>query len=200
MVIRLLLHPIIGPALAVVCVLLSPGILSVTYPPKYKWLILLIVGMMTLIIPLLVILLLRWMNALYSTASNTGMRNYNLLVVIVSYFFAWRFLTQTGVNSLVTGIMLGYIVIVVFCILINLWTEVSLSCASMAGVLGFLTALQILHIIASPGILIATIFLTGLTGTASIIGAQSSRRAVVAGIITGFLPATLVLLFFNGMV
>ncbi len=200
-VISILLHPIVIPSLFILYILFAPGIISLVIPVKYKWLLTTLIFIMTIIIPLIIIMGLRWLNIIGGEGIPEKLsRSYSYIIVMICYFFAWRMLIYMGFNNEITFSMLTVITILFIAIIINMGWNISTHGAGWGCFSGIIAALTGLGITSGMAFLLVSIPAFGIAGTSQIILHKNTPSQVYAGYAVGFTIAFIMIIFFNGMV
>lgn len=200
-IITTLLHPFAIPIYAMAYLLFSPGILASVLPYSSKWLLIAMIAVLTSVIPIIMVMILRWFKLLTTISSDNKMeKSYAYLITLISYFFAYKLMIKLGLSSAMTILILGGVIILIGLLVINLFCEISEYGAGLGALIGavfvlFYTGISTNWIFILPSILVA-----GVGATALLILKKNKPSHIYGGMALGFLIITGVFLFFSEMV
>lgn len=188
-VISLLFTPFYLPLLGV-GVLFTFSYMS-TLPTLYKWRVLLIVYLFTILLPTLMILAYR--KVMGWTRIEIGQKRRRIVPYcfsMLSYFACIEVMDSLNIFYFIRCIIFSALLIQISCVLINMVWKISTHMAAIGGVAGGLLAFTHLFIYNPIWWLCIVLFLSGMLGSARMILRQHTLPQVVAGFGVGFACAS----------
>jgi len=195
------LHPFLIPIYAMAYLLFSPGLLSSALPYSSKWLLMAMIAVFTSIIPIIMVMILRWFKLLTTISSDKRMeKSYAFLITLISYFFAYKMMMKLGLSSAMTILILGGMLIILGLLIINLFWEISAYGTGFGALIGTVFILFHIGISTDWVFLLPSILIGGIGATALLILQKNKPSHIVGGMAFGFLIITGVFLLFSEMV
>lgn len=160
----------------------------------YKFLILLMVYLFTLLLPTILIhfyrLYLGWKPM---DLGHKERRMIPYLISIVCYFCCFYIMEYRNVPRCITIILVAALVIQMLCALVNIWWKISTHSAAIGGVTGALLAFAQIFTFNPTWWLCLVLILAGMVGTSRMILRQHSLSQVMVGFGIGFLSAYIII-------
>lgn len=188
-VISLLFTPFYLPLLGV-GVLFTFSYMS-ALPTFYKWKVLLIVYLFTILFPTLMILAYR--KVMGWTRTELGQKRRRIVPYcfsMVSYFACMEIMETQNIFYFIRCIIFSALLVQITCVLINMVWKISTHMAAVGGVAGGILAFTHLFIYNPIWWLCIVLLLSGLLGSARMILRQHTLPQVVAGFGVGFICAS----------
>lgn len=164
-------------------------------PISYKLLILSIVFAFTVMLPVLLIRLYRYVQGW--TMFDLGKKERRMVPYVISimcYFTCVYVMGQMHVPHFMGSILTGALAIQILCAMVNAWWKISTHMAAIGGVAGALLGFAEIFNFNPVWWLCLVFIVAGLLGTARMILRQHSLSQVVAGFLLGVIVATLAIL------
>lgn len=163
-------------------------------PLGYKLIVLGIVYGFTILLPTLSIYIFQKMNKLSPAEMAQRKRRFvPLLLTIISYIFCLLMMNRLHIPWYMTGIILAALLMLVICVVVNLWWKLSEHMAGAGAVLGGLVAFSALFGYNPVWWLCLFIFVAGIVGSARITLGHHTPGEVLGGFAVGLLCSLLVL-------
>ncbi|MCC7502225.1 MAG: hypothetical protein IT229_06830 [Flavobacteriales bacterium] len=184
----ILLHPLLMPVITLgVAFRLDPH-LSYFIEPRSQLIILLMVGVMTVVFPLMSIALL-WRSELVS-GPTLPLREERTAPYVMTLFYhamAYYLLRRNELDPVTFSLMIGGMVALLATLLINLQWKISAHMVGIGGLLGALTSLLLQHGTIVPLELAPFILVAGALGTARLLVSDHTPAQIYVGGAVGFL-------------
>lgn len=163
-------------------------------PLNYKLLVLGVVYCFTILLPTLSIFIFQKINKLSPEEMVQRKRRFvPFLLTIASYLFCLLMMNRLHIPWYMTGIILAALLMLIVCVVVNLWWKLSEHTAGAGAVLGGLVAFSALFGYNPVWWLCVFILVAGLLGTARIILGHHTPGEVLGGFAVGLLCSLLVL-------
>ncbi|MEG1616710.1 MAG: hypothetical protein RR202_06205 [Bacteroidales bacterium] len=189
------LHPLLMPLYGTF-ILIHYSYLDV-YPASVKRVILYIVGLFTLVIPLVGIVLLKALRLIEHVSLNRREdRKLPYLITLASYFACGYLLYKLNLPPWVVGFVAGGLLSLIVASIITIWWKISAHMTGMGGFLGAMVFLFHYMNLMPLWLLLTAILLTGLLGTSRIELNRHTFGQVLAGTFNGFVCVYLTMLLF----
>ncbi len=189
------LHPLLMPLYGTF-ILIHYSYLDV-YPASVKRVILYIVGLFTLVIPLVGIVLLKALKLIEHVSLNRREdRKLPYLITLASYFACGYLLYKLNLPPWVVGFVAGGLLSLIVASVITIWWKISAHMTGMGGFLGAMVFLFHYMNLMPLWLLLTAILLTGLLGTSRIELNRHTFGQVLAGTFNGFVCVYLTMLLF----
>lgn len=189
------LHPLLMPLYGTF-ILIHYSYLDV-YPASVKRVILYIVGLFTLVIPLVGIVLLKALRLIEHVSLNRREdRKLPYLITLASYFACGYLLYKLNLPPWVVGFVAGGLLSLIVASVITIWWKISAHMTGMGGFLGAMVFLFHYMNLMPLWLLLTAILLTGLLGTSRIELNRHTFGQVLAGTFNGFVCVYLTMLLF----
>ena len=160
------------------------------YLPSYKFLVLAVVYLFTILLPTLLIHLYRHYNGWTLLELGTRERRVVPYVIsILSYYCCLYVMNQMHVPYFMRSIVASALIIQIVCALINIWWKISTHTAAIGGVAGALFVFSEVFRFNPTWWFCLVIVLAGMLGTSRMILRQHSLAQVVVGFLVGFVCA-----------
>lgn len=159
-------------------------------PWAYKFTVLTLVYLFTILIPTLLIHFYR--NYHGWTLIELGKKERRVvpyLLSIVSYFVCYYVMHRFNIPHFMSNILMAALIIQILCALINVWWKISTHTAAIGGVMGALQAFAVIFGFNPIGWLCLVLILAGMVGTSRMILRQHSLRQVCYGFLLGLVVA-----------
>lgn len=164
-------------------------------PIAYKFMVLLLVYVFTILLPTLLIHLYRrgrkW------TLFHLGKKERRMvpyIISIASYFICCYIMEMLHTPFFMISILMAALVIQIICAMINVWWKISTHSAAIGGVTGALMAYSNIFMFNPTLWLCLSVIVAGLVGSSRMILRQHSLSQVVVGFLTGAVMAYLVVI------
>jgi len=184
----ILLHPLLMPVLTLGLAFTLDPHLSYFIEPSSQLVILAMVGMMTVVFPLLSIALL-WRSGLVSGVT-LPLREERTAPYVMTLFYhgmAYYLLRRSELDPATFSLVIGGMVALLATLLINLRWKISAHMVGIGGLLGALSSLLVQHGTIAPLELAPFILVAGALGTARLLVSDHSPAQIYAGGAVGFL-------------
>lgn len=163
-------------------------------PTRYKLIVLGIVYCFTILMPTITIFLFRKINGFGAQELGQRKKRYvPILLTIISYVFCLLMMHKLNIPWYMTGIILASLVVLIFCIIVNLKWKLSEHMAGIGGIIGGLISFSVLFGYNPISWLCLFILIAGILGSARIILRHHSLGEVLCGFTVGLVCALLVL-------
>lgn len=163
-------------------------------PTRYKLIVLGIVYCFTILMPTITIFLFRKINGFGAQELSQRKKRYvPILLTIISYVFCLLMMHKLNIPWYMTGIILASLVVLIFCIIVNLKWKLSEHMAGIGGIIGGLISFSVLFGYNPISWLCLFILIAGILGSARIILRHHSLGEVLCGFTVGLVCALLVL-------
>lgn len=169
---------------------------------------LVMIFMYTFVIPLISVLIMLALNMISSVMMEDRMERIGpLLLVMVLYFWVcYNLMSRNMVPSIFAAFMIGVAVALALTFAVNVVDKISLHAVGMGGLVGMILVclavfgsrgMQVGGVTLSLGlVLIGTIVLAGLVGTARLALKAHDKQQVYMGYMVGFIPQILAYIFY----
>ncbi|MFN3555011.1 MAG: hypothetical protein ACK4VN_03500 [Bacteroidales bacterium] len=192
-------HPLLLPAMAMALLFAIPSYVSFSISTSGQRLIILIIFINTCVAPMLSIVFLKRMGLISSVLLDDRKdRIYPVMVSMIFYLFTWYLFRQANLPSLVQYFVIGATLLVLIGFAVTFYWKISIHMISMGGFTGFLISLSLLLKYDMPGLIISTILISGLLGSARIKLNAHNPPQVYAGYLTGVFVMLLLFLWLRG--
>lgn len=184
----ILLHPLLMPAITLGLAFTLDPHLSYFIEPRGQLIILAMVGIMTVVFPLLSITLL-WRSGLVSgpTLPRREERTAPYVMTLFYHGMAYYLLRRSDHDPATFALLTGGMVALLSTILINLSWKISAHMVGIGGLLGALSGLLLLHSTITPLELAPFIVVAGALGTARLLVSDHTSAQIHVGGAVGFL-------------
>ena len=184
----ILLHPLLMPVLTLGLAFTLDPHLSYFIEPRSQLVILAMVGMMTVVFPLLSIALL-WRSGLVSGVT-LPLREERTAPYVMTLFYhgmAYYLLRRSELDPATFSLVFGGMVALLATLLINLRWKISAHMVGIGGLLGALSSLLVQHGTIAPLELAPFILVAGALGTARLLVSDHTPAQIYVGGAVGFL-------------
>ena len=182
----LVFHPVLMPIAGTLLILFYSGLYITMLPARAKEIILLIVGVCTLLLPVLLLLFYRIHQRVSDLrVSERRERIMPLISTAVFYFMAYRVLHDLHTPYIIQKFVLASAVAVFLTSIISLSWKISLHGVGIGGITGMSAALSVVSAALLPCMLVA-IILSGIIGYARIKLNAHTPAQYYAGVLLGF--------------
>jgi hypothetical protein len=184
----ILLHPLLMPVLTLGLAFTLDPHLSYFIEPRSQLVILAMVGMMTVVFPLLSIALL-WRSGLVSGVT-LPLREERTAPYVMTLFYhgmAYYLLRRSELDPATFSLVIGGMVALLATLLINLRWKISAHMVGIGGLLGALSSLLVQHGTIAPLELAPFILVAGALGTARLLVSDHTPAQIYVGGAVGFL-------------
>lgn len=159
-------------------------------PWKYKFYLLIIFYLFTILFPTLLIRLYRrYQGWTLIELGNKERRMVPYLISIICYLCCYYIMALTHVPHFMGSILIAALVVQIACAMTNLKIKVSTHTAAIGGVAGALTAFSFIFRFNPVWWLCVVIVLAGIVGTSRMVLRQHSLHQVVLGFLLGLVCA-----------
>lgn len=166
-IISYLLHPLFVPVLMVYALFVLAPVNFAHVPQEIRWRWLAMVGINTLLLPLICVLLLKGLGFIESIQLRKPKdRIIPLIASMIFYFWAYQVAKGTDMPFVMKVLLLGNFWGIILVFLVSIFYKVSMHTAASGGILGIIIVLMIINPINMQLPLFAALLIAGLTGTA----------------------------------
>ncbi len=192
-------HPMIMPTLAVLILFAIPSYVSFSTPAMARRLIVGLVFINTCIAPFLVILLMKKTGLIKDFyLQDRNDRVYPIMVSVFFYLFTYYLFRQANLPSLLNYFVMGATLLVLLGFVITFYWKISMHMMSMGGFTGYLIAVSIILGYELHMLIVGSIMVSGLVGSARIRLNAHNQSQVYVGFITGILLMLLLFFYLRG--
>jgi len=162
-----LFHPILMPTLGLLIILNSGTYLSLL-DPAAKRAILFVMALGTLVFPLIMLPVLQYRNLVMKNgqADTKGEQLVPQIIILVLYIITFVYFKKLPLSQVIHAYVLSVTATLFLVTVVNLRFRVSIHAAALGGVTGLILVLIFLYDTPLQGLLILTLFASGLTGSA----------------------------------
>lgn len=187
-IISIILHPLLIPSYFFVIVFSLKSYVSLLIPMQAKALILSLVFITTFLFPLLLILIMKRRGVINSLQmEQKEERVYPFIVTIVFYFLAYYTLKKVQISEVYHLFLIGSTIMVVFSLLINFISKISIHMVGIGGLAGALIGISIRVNLDIVVLISVFLLLAGIIGFARLSLAAHKPIQIYAGFLFGFL-------------
>jgi hypothetical protein len=195
----MIFHPMILPSLAMIILLTIPSYVSFSIPAQARRLIVGLVFINTCVGPMLVILLMKRIGLISDIfLDSRSERLYPILVSVLFYLFTWYLFRQANIPSLLNHFIVGATSLVLIGLIVTNFWKISLHMMSMGGFTGYMIALSMILDYEMPMLIIGSILVSGMLGSARIKLNAHNPAQVYVGWITGIAIMLMVIFYLRG--
>ena len=192
-------HPMIMPTLAVLIVFSIPSYVSFSIPTSARRLITGLVFLNTCIAPFLVILVMKKTGLIKDFyLQDRNERVYPIMVSVFFYLFTYYLFRQAHLPSLLNYFVMGATLLVLLGFVITFYWKISLHMMSMGGFTGYLIAVSLILGYELHMLIIGSVLVSGLVGSARIKLNAHNPSQVYVGFVTGILLMLLLFFYLRG--
>lgn len=194
-ILSFIFHPALMPVVGTLFILFYSGLYITMLPIEIKRVILLIVGLCTLIMPLILLLFYRlqkWITNFY--ISERRERIIPLALTALFYYIAYRLLHNLHTPFIIQKFVLAAAIAVFLTSVISLSWKISIHGVGIGGLTGMLASLTLISPALLPVMLVA-ILLSGVVGYARIRLNAHTPAQYYAGTLLGFVTTFSVFFF-----
>ena len=184
----ILLHPLLMPVITLGLAFTLDPHLSYFIEPRSQLIILVMVGVMTVVFPLMSIALL-WRSGLVS-GPTLPIREERTAPYVMTLFYhgmAYYLLRRNELEPTTFSLVIGGMVALLATLLINLRWKISAHMVGIGGLIGALTSLLLQHGTIAPMELAPFILVAGALGTARLLVSDHTPAQIYVGGAVGFL-------------
>lgn len=194
-VISVVLHPMLVTTWALVILFNLQSFFVAGIPLKAKWMIGVLVFILTGLLPMLLTLLMSRLGIIKSLhMEQREERIWPFVITAMFYYLAYYLMKQLDLSPVFIIFMLGAFATVVVGLLVSFFWKISVHMIGMGGLLGAFTGLSLKLMIDMPLLIIVLIALSGFTGFARLKLQAHTPMQVLAGFLAGFGIFTLLFL------
>lgn len=187
-IISIILHPLLIPSYFFVIVFSLKSYVSLLIPMQAKALILSLVFITTFLFPLLLILIMKRRGVINSLQmEQKEERVYPFIVTIVFYFLAYYTLKKVQISEVYHLFLIGSTIMVVFSLLINFISKISIHMVGIGGLAGALIGISIRVNLDIVVLISVFLLLAGIIGFARLSLAAHKPIQIYSGFLFGFL-------------
>ena len=162
------------------------------YPPSYKFFVLAVVYLFTILLPTFLIhLYRRYQGWSLIELGNKERRVVPYVISILCYFICVYLMEQMHIPYFMRSIVASALIIQIVCALINVWWKISTHTAGIGGVAGALLVFSEVFRFNPVWWFCLVLGIAGVLGTSRMILRQHSLSQVVAGFLVGFVCAAI---------
>lgn len=185
-IISLLFHPVLMPSLGSYLMLFHDGYLSLLLTPQSRWMILLIVFVMTFLLPLVMMFMLKRLNIISSMRiEKREERNLPFLITGFSFYLTYMLIRSYHIPGYFSMFLLGATLMIVIAIGINRFWKISMHLMALGGLTGVLIAMAPYAFGLDPLFVYALVMIAGITGFARLRLQAHSPAQVYSGFSLG---------------
>jgi hypothetical protein len=191
-------HPLFMPSIAMIILFSIPSYVAFSVSAQAQRLIIVIIFINTCIAPLLAIFFLKRIGLISNVMLDERVdRIYPVLITVLFYLFTWYLFRQANLPSLMVYFIVSATILTLIGFVITFYWKISIHMMSVGGFTGFLIAVSMALRYDIPLLIIATILISGLLGTARIKLNAHNPPQVYAGYITGVLVMLSLFFYFR---
>ena len=185
-VISYLFHPLVMPTLGLL-LLLNSGTYISLLDPTAKRAILFVMALGTLIFPLIMLPILYYRH-LVSNLQNASREERLIpqLIILILYIVTFIYFARLPLSRVIQAYVLSVVVTLFVVLILNLRFKVCMHTAALGGMAGLIIALISLFETPLQGVLIFTLLVGGITGSARLAMGVHSSGEIYAGYLLGF--------------
>jgi hypothetical protein len=181
------LHPLLMPLLTLWLALELDAHLGYFLDDQARWLLLAMVGLMTVAFPLTSALLLRRAGLITSLEMpRRSERIAPYAMTLLYYGMTWYLLARSPLHPLALALFSGAVLALLMATLITLRWKVSAHMIGIGGCLGAVAALDLMHRLGAFLPLCLLVVVTGALGTARLLTSDHTPAQVYVGALLGF--------------
>ncbi len=196
--ISILFHPLLMPTYAILLLFNVDSHYLMVLPGDYQLMLLAFVFSFTFILPAISMFFLLKLKVVDSLEMNLSKERPIPLIIVALFFYAtYHLLRQVPVNTIFTVFMLGATLLVLFSLLINYLSKISIHMVALGGLLGTFIGFSFLLHQDIRIYMYLIILISGITGTARLSLDAHSPIQVYAGFGVGVLVMLGLFLFMN---
>lgn len=185
-IISIVTHPIFMLTWAMLIMFNQEAYFVMILPQKLRWSIILLTLGNTAILPAILI----WIMARQKLISSLHMplreeRTYPYIIFAIFYATTFYMMRNLGLPQVYYLFIAGGLAAIGVTLVINLFWKISIHMIGIGGLLGGFTALSFRMLIDAPLLILALIFVSGLTGFARLRSNSHSPAQVYVGFLTG---------------
>jgi len=194
--ISLTMHPMLVTTYALIILLSLQAYFVVAIPSKVKWMMVVLVFILTGLLPMLLALLMARLGIIKSLhLEQREERIWPFIITAIFYYLAFYLLRQLDLSPVFMVFMLGAFVTVVVGLLVTFFWKISVHMIGMGGMVGAFTGLSLKMMIDIPLVIMVLIMLSGLTGFARLKLQAHTPMQVLGGFLSGFVIFTFLFLY-----
>jgi hypothetical protein len=179
-------HPTLMPLIGVYLLLSYTHLVLIPYEGKIA--IFRIVGMSTLVFPLIVLPFLFYQKLITNiTVSERNERLLPFALAIMFYFFGYYILKRLGAPELIQHFILSSFICVLLAGIINFKWKISLHMIGVGGLIGLISSMSYLYQVGTEFMLMASILMAGISGSARLYLQEHNQTQIYAGFLIGFI-------------
>ncbi len=188
-------HPLFLPSFAIFILFSIPSYISFSVSAQAQRLIIIIVFINTCVAPLLAIFFLKRIGLISNIMlDDRADRIYPVLITIFFYLFTWYLFRQANLPSLMIYFIVSGTILTLIGFVITFYWKISIHMISMGGFTGFLIAVSLALRYDIPLLIVISILISGLLGTARIKLNAHNPPQVYAGYLLGV--SVMLIMFF----
>ena len=185
--ISFILHPMLLSTYALVILFNLQVYFTVAIPLNAKWMIAILVFIITGLLPILLAVLMSKLGIIRSLhMSEREERIWPFITTALLYYLAYYLLNQLDLSPVFVRFMLGAFLAVAVGLVVSFFWKISIHMIGMGGLVGAFTGLSLRLMIDMPLLIVILILLSGLTGFARLKLSAHHPLQVLAGFIAGF--------------
>lgn len=195
-VISYLFHPLLMPSLGLL-ILLNSGTYISLLDPAAKRAILFVMALGTLLFPLIMVPVLYY-RTLITNMQNSSReeRMIPMLIIFILYIITFIYFIRLPLNKIIHSYALSIALSLFFLLLISFRIKLSSHMTGLGGITGLIIALILLYGTPLLGILLLTLFASGLTGSAQLGLGEHRSVEIYCGYLLGFAVVLATLLLY----
>lgn len=189
-----ILHPLLMPTIGLLFIF-SASTSIIILPYEAKRIILIIVGINTLVLPLLMIPLFYRLNIIKSI-DMTGHREriVPLAFTLIPYIFSFYFLYKLPIIQEIPMFLLGATITILVTLIISIWWKVSIHMVGIGGMVGLFFALSLRFYVDVIWLLAIFVILSGVVAWARLTLNAHKPSQVYIGFLIGLLTIALTII------
>ncbi|MBL7904379.1 MAG: hypothetical protein JNL22_05100 [Bacteroidales bacterium] len=185
-IISWIFHPLLMPTYALLLVFSNDNFFVLLLPQKLKLILTAIIFTNTLLLPLIFIWMMKRRGIIQSYhMPERADRTFPFLVTGLFYMATWYMINNLNLPGVYSMFLLGGTILIVICLVINLFWKISIHTAGTGGLTGGFIALNYLMVVNSPLVILMLIFISGLVGFARLKSDTHNPSQVYAGFVVG---------------
>jgi len=191
-----LFHPLLMPTLGLL-ILLNSGTYISLLEPAAKRAILFVMALGTLLFPMIMVPVFYYRN-LVNNLQNPSReeRLIPMLIIFILYIITFIYFIRLPLSKIIHSYALSITLSLLFLVLISFRVKLSTHMTGLGGLTGLVIALILLYGTPLLGILLLTLFASGLTGTARLWLGEHRSVEIYSGYLLGFTVVLATLLIY----
>jgi len=195
-IISTLFHPLIIPTIGLIIIFNTNSYINYAIPSELKKVVLILVGISTLVIPLLTSLLFlnkKLINSLEMETRNERIFPYSFTIIF--YIFTLFMIKKYPIPPIIFNFIVGATLSVILAFIINFRWKISAHMIGIGGLIGALISVSLLLGVYIIPYIIGGLFIAGLLGASRLVLEAHTPAQIYIGFVVGMLCQFVALYF-----